>query len=120
MYVRDKRGVKYHNFPSKFFCLTVPKFFLGEHFIVSLISGIENFSASEGYVKNFDFLSIFFRLTVPKIFLWESFSVSFISAIKKMWKGGKMKYRDFASKFLSYCNEIFHWRTLWCFRKFFY
>ena len=120
MYVRDKRLGKYHNFPSKFFCLTVPKFFVGEHFVVSLISGIENFSASEGYVKNFDFLSNFFRLTVPKIFLWESFSVSFISAIKKMWKGGKREYRDFASKFLSYCNEIFHWRTLWCFRKFFY
>ena len=60
MYVRDKRLGKYHNFPSKFFCLTVPKFFVGEHSIVSLISGIENFSASEVYVKNFDFLSIFF------------------------------------------------------------
>ena len=120
VYVRDKRGGKYHNFPSKIFCLTVPKFFLGEHFIVSLISGIENFSASEGYVENFDFLSNFFRLTVPKIFLWESFSVSFLSAIKKMWEGGKREYRDFASKFLSHCNEIFHWRTLWFFRKFFY
>ena len=120
MYVRDKRGGKYHNFPSKFFCLTVPKFFVGEHFIVSLLSGIENFSASEGYVKNFDFLSNFFRLTLPKIFLGESFSVSFISAIKRMWKGRKREYRDFASKFLSYCSEIFHWRTLWCFRKFIY
>ena len=60
MYVRDKRGVKYHNFRSKFFCLTVPKFSVGEHFIVSLISGIENFSASGGFVKNFDSLSIFF------------------------------------------------------------
>ena len=26
-------------------------------------------------------------------------------------------YHDFPSKFLSYCTEIFHWRTLWCFRK---
>ena len=91
-----------------------------EHFSVSLISGIGNFSASEGYVKNFDFLSNFFRLTVPKIFLGESFSVSSISAIKKMWNGGGREYRDFASKFLSHCNEIFHWRTLWCFRKIFY
>ena len=91
-----------------------------EHFSVSLISGIGNFSASEGYVKNFDFLSNFFRLTVPKIFLGESFSVSSISAIKKMWNGGGREYRDFASKFLSHCKEIFHWRTHWCFRKFFY
>ena len=120
MYVRDKRGGKYHNFPSKFFCLTVPKFFVGEHFIVSLISDIEKFSASEGYVRNFDFLSNFFRLTVPKIFLGESFSVSFISAIKKFWKGGGREYLDFASKFLSHSNEIFHWRILWCFRKFLY
>ena len=26
-------------------------------------------------------------------------------------------YHDFPSKFLSHCTEIFHWRTLWCFRK---
>ena len=57
---------------------------------------------------------------MPKIFLGESFSVSFISTIRKFWKGGGREYLDFASKFLSHCNEIFHWRTLWCFRKFFY
>ena len=33
-----------------FFCFTVPKNFVGEPFSVSLISGIENFYASEGYV----------------------------------------------------------------------
>ena len=69
MYVRDKRGGKYHKFPSKFFCLTVPKIFVGEHFIVSLISGIENFSALEGFVKNFDFLSTFFSSHSAKNFL---------------------------------------------------
>ena len=31
----------YHNFPSKIFCLTVPKKFVKEPFIVSLISGIK-------------------------------------------------------------------------------
>ena len=69
MYVRDKRGGKYHKFPSKFFCLTVPKIFVGEHFIVSLISGIENFSALEGFVKNFDFLSTFFSSHSAENFL---------------------------------------------------
>ena len=54
---------------------------------------------------------------MPKIFLGESFSVSFNSAIKKFWKGEGREYLDFASKFLSHCNEIFHWRTLWSFRK---
>ena len=40
----DKRrggGGEYQHFPSKFFCLTVPKFSVGKPFSVSLISGIE-------------------------------------------------------------------------------
>ena len=53
----DKRGgggvSGYHDFPSKIFCLTVPKIFVGELFSVSLISGIEKFYASEGYVTIF-------------------------------------------------------------------
>ncbi len=37
----DKKAGEYQDFPSKFFCLTVPKIFVGEPFSVSLISGIE-------------------------------------------------------------------------------
>ena len=45
----DKSGGReYHDFPSKLFCLTVPRIFVGEPFSVSLISGIENFYAYEG------------------------------------------------------------------------
>ena len=33
--VRDKRGGGYHDFPSKLFCLTVPKNFVGEPFGIS-------------------------------------------------------------------------------------
>ena len=43
-------GGEYHDFLSKFFCLTVPKNFVGKLFSVSLISGIEKFYASESYV----------------------------------------------------------------------
>ena len=39
--VKGKRGGGHHDFPSKTFCLTVPKNFVGEPFSVSLISGIE-------------------------------------------------------------------------------
>ena len=42
----DKRkggAREYHNFLSKTFCLTVPKNFVAEPFIVSIISGTENF-----------------------------------------------------------------------------
>ena len=55
----DKRGGEYQDFPSKFFCLTVPKNFAGETFSVSLISGIEIFYALKSYVTIFrrNFLS---------------------------------------------------------------
>ena len=38
----DKRRGEYQDFPSKIFCVTVPKIFVGEPLSVSLISGIEN------------------------------------------------------------------------------
>ena len=57
----DKKGggVEYQKFPSKTFCLTVAKNFVGEPFSVSLILGIEKFYASEDYVTIFcrNFLS---------------------------------------------------------------
>ena len=57
-WLKDKKA-EYQNFPSKFFCLTVPKKFVGEPFSVSLISGIEKLCASEGSVTIFhrNFLS---------------------------------------------------------------
>ena len=39
-------GREYHDFLSKFFCLTVPKNFVGKPFSVPPISGIEKFYAS--------------------------------------------------------------------------
>ena len=64
----DKRGGReYHDFPSKFFCLTVTRIFVGEPLSVSLISGIENFYAYAGI------FTIFYKkicsLTVPKNFV---------------------------------------------------
>ena len=45
----DKSGGReYHDFPSKLFCLTVPRIFVGEPFSDSLVSGNENFHAYEG------------------------------------------------------------------------
>ena len=46
----DKREGRHQDFPSKFFCLIVPKNFVGQPFSVILTSGIEKFCASEGYV----------------------------------------------------------------------
>ena len=52
-------GGDYQGFPLKVFCLTVPINFVGEPFRVLLLSGIEKFYASEGYVTIFcrNFLS---------------------------------------------------------------
>ena len=62
----NKKGGEFQDFPSKIFCLTVPKIPVGESFSVSLISGIETIYAAEGYVTIFDFMSKLFCLTVPK------------------------------------------------------
>ena len=64
-----------------------------------------------------DFPSKIFCLTVPKISVGESFTVAIISGIEKVLIRAGGEYHDFPSKFLSHCTEIFHWRTLWCFRK---
>ena len=45
-----KREGRYQDFPSKFFCLIVPKNFVGQPFSVLLTSGIGKVCASEGYV----------------------------------------------------------------------
>ena len=60
-------GGEYQDFPWKIFCLTVPKNFVGEHFRVSLILGIENFFVSEGYVTIMDFCRSFFVSQCRKI-----------------------------------------------------
>ena len=53
-------------FCRNFFVSECRKNSVGESFSISLISGIGNIYASEGYVTIFDFLSKFFCLTVPK------------------------------------------------------
>ena len=44
----DKKGGEHQDSPSTFFCLTVPKNFIGEPFNVPLVSGIEESYNSEG------------------------------------------------------------------------
>ena len=111
-----QRGGGYHVAPSKTFCHTVPKNFVGEHFAVS-----ENFvyrkilCIRRGYhytpLKNF-------CLTVPIKFVEEPFCVS-----KEFWyrnvssKGGG-KLQGFVKKiFISQDRKNFA-REPFCFRKF--
>ena len=91
----DKKGGEYQDFPTKVSRRTVPKKFVGEPFRVSLISGIENFYASEGYVTTFDLLSKFFCLTVPKNFVGNPLVLCFrkFTVANKFMdkKGGSIK-----------------------------
>ena len=49
----DKKGGEHQDSPSKFFCVAVPKYLIGEPFSVSFISGIEKLYASESHVTIF-------------------------------------------------------------------
>ena len=67
-----RRGGEYQDFPSKIFCLTVPKISVGESFTVPLFSGTEIVWIRERGEYQ-DFPSKIFCLTVPKISVGESF-----------------------------------------------
>ena len=97
----DKRGGEYQDFPSKNVSLTVPKFSEGaggEHFSVSLISGIEKVWIRGGEYR--DFTWKFFCLTVPKNLAGEYFIVSLIFGIENFYVSeGYVTIVDFLSKF---------------------
>ena len=65
-----------------------------------------------GFVENFFYLTGPKKLRQGTILCFRIFLVG--NNILWIRMGG---YQDFPSKFLSHCTEIFHWRTLWCFRK---
>ena len=76
-----KEGGKYQDYPSKSFCLTVPKIFVGESSIVAIISGTEKFWKAGGCLY---FLSKVFCVTLPKISLGKSSIVALISGTEKV------------------------------------
>ena len=79
-------GGDYHDFPSKVFCLTVPKKSVGEPFSLSLNSGIEKiWMRGWGGGGCPDFPSKFSCLTVPKGFVGQPSSVSLIPGIEKFY-----------------------------------
>ena len=85
----QRRRGEYQAFPSKTFCLTVPKFSDGKTFSVSLISSIEEvwIRGGGGGSEYQAFPSKSFCLTVPKIFVEEPFCAAFqkISASEKIY-----------------------------------
>ncbi len=90
------------------FCFTVPNNFVGEPFSISLISGIEKFSTSEGYVTIFDFLSKVYCLTVPKKIAGDFFSAVFqkISGSEKIMDKRGGEYQDIPWKIFCFTVPI--------------
>ena len=81
-------------------------------------SGIEKFQAKEGETS--PFCRNFFYLTGPKKLRQGTILCfrKFLLGNKLLWiRGGR--YHDFPSKSFYLTTKIFHWRTLWCFRKIF-
>ena len=103
----DKREGEVSRFPSKIFCLTVPKNAVGEPFSLSLISGIEKvWMRGWGGGECQDFPSKISRLTVPKNFVGQPFRMSLISGIKKFY-ASEGYATIFGRNFLSHSAEKF-------------
>ena len=95
----------------------MPIKFVGEPFCVSKEFWYRKFS-SKGGGKLHGFVEKFLSHRTEKTSPGNHSVFQKISGKEKYFKdkrGGG--YHDFPSKFLSHCTEIFHWRTLWCFRK---
>ena len=101
----------------------MPKNFVGEHFSVSLISGIQNFYVSEGYVTIFVFQSKDFVPQCPKI-SWANPSLLCFrkTPVAKKFKDEKWGrvLRFSVENFLSRSAKNFRWGTLLCFINFGY
>ena len=106
-----------------FFCLTVPKIFVGEPFSVSLISGIEKVWIRGGG-RSQDSPSKIFCLRVLKNFVQEPLCAVFQKVSKREKIYGSEAGRRVSSfsleKFLSHSAEKLRTRTLQCFTNFEY
>ncbi len=97
----DKSGGEYQDFPSKMFCLRVPKIFVWE----TLCAVFQNFSSSEkfrirGGGDYQDFPSKTFCLKVPKSFVGGLFfSISLVSGFEKTCMQGRGSIKIFSRKF---------------------
>ena len=106
---------RYHDFRSKFFCLTVPKHFVGEHFGVSENFGYRKILCirEEGYHVS---PSKTFCHIVPKNFVGKHFGVSENFVYRKILciKRGSL---NCVENFLSHSADKIRRRTLLCFER---
>ena len=97
------------DYPSKTFCLTVKKNFVGDPFCA--VS--ENFRQRKNlWIRGWgaeyhDFPSNVFCLTLPKTFVGESFSVSLISGIERFYASESYVTIFCQNIFFSHCRNVF-------------
>ena len=109
---REGRG-EYQDFPSKIFCLTVPKIFVGESCTVALISGIEKvWIRGGGGVSRFS-VENFLSHSAENL-RRESFVVALISGTEKFWRRRVGVSRFSVENFLSHSAENFRRGFLYC------
>ncbi len=104
---KEEGGWEYQDFPSKNFCLALPKNFVGESFSASLFSGIKKFYASErGEGLSRFSVEVFLSHGAEKFRRGESFSVSLISGIEKFYASESyVTIFHFLSSFFSHIAE---------------
>ena len=115
----ERKGLgEYQEFPSKYFCLTLPKNFVGERFcdVFKKNSGSEKAFRKKGGREYQDFPSKTFCLTVLKNFLGEHFCAVFqkffVSEFFMDKRGGGSGFA--VEIFLSQRPEKIHRGTLLC------
>ena len=108
--------MKYHDFPSELFCVTVPKQNVQKSFSVSLIQVSKTFCIRG---IGHDFLSIFLVSQCRKRIVDESFSVSFNFVYRKSLciRG---VYHDFLSRIFRLTVPQKLYMNLMCFTNFGY
>ena len=102
--VKDKRGGRYHDFPWKLFCLTVPNHFVEEAFCISASFGYRKFLCPAG--EYHDFVYKICCLAVPENFVGEPFCVSqnIKFLVSETFMDNRGEYTDFSSK--NFCLTV--------------
>ena len=109
------RGGEYQDFPSKVFCLTVPKISVGESFTVAIISGIEKLWI-RGRGEYHDFPSKFLSHRT-KIFHWGTLRCFRKFGVTQNFMHKKGISLNPVGKFLSHSADKIRRRTLLCFER---
>ena len=99
-----RRKGEYQDFPSKHFCLTVPKISVGESFTVAFISGIEKVWIRGGERESRFSMEKFLSHSAENL-CRESFIVALISETGEVCRRRRGVSRFSIEKFLSQCRK---------------